>query len=261
MRMTTKELCDLKFWYRLNLLEGEGLGSSYEYVNKLCKLRSWFSDKRLNKVVIAGLPGKYGFSLDLILFSFLAGANVIIVADDRQAKIKALTRILKSDLWPVALRDIIQIKLLTRQQLTSPRFYKDNFDMIDLVINSEVVQNWTKPERVNWVEGMTQLTSNLVIFVPNKGNQAHMTVSKLKNLSIDEVNKLTPKPKTTGYIDMPPFPPGIKRSDEQKGALAESKFFWFPLSKALEMWMGLQNNILSGLLPSRAHLIYLFVKN
>ena len=261
MRMTTKNLFDLKFWYRLNLLEGEGLGSSYEYVNKLHKLKSWFSDKRLNKVVIAGLPGKYGFSLDLILFSFLAGANEIIVVDDRQAKIKALTRILKSDLLPVALRDIIQIKLLTRQQLTSPRFYKDHFGKVDLVANSEVIQNWTESERKNWVKGMTQLTRNLVIFVPNKGNQAHMTVSKLKNLSIDEVNKLTPKPKTTGYIDMPPFPPGIKRSDEQKGALAESKFFWFPLSKALEMWMGLQNNILSGLLPSRAHLIYLFVKN
>ena len=261
MRMTTKELCDLKFWYRLNLLEGEGLGSSYEYVNKLCKLRSWFSDKRLNKVVIAGLPGKYGFSLDLILFSFLAGANVIIVADDRQAKIKALTRILKSDLWPVALRDIIQIKLLTRQQLTSPRFYKDNFDMIDLVINSEVVQNWTKPERVNWVEGMTQLTSNLVIFVPNKGNQAHMTISKIKRLSMDEINRLTSRQGLTGYIDMPPFPPGIKRSKEQKGTLVESRFFWPVLSNTLKIWMMLQNNILSGLLPSRAHLIYLFVKN
>lgn len=258
--MKENDLFSLKFWYPINLLEGEGLGSSYEYVNKLQKLERWFGNKMVDNMIVAGLPGKYGFNLDLILYFYLKGAKKIVVVDDRLERLDQFGKILADKLLPKRLQLTVICRLVTSQQLTSPDFYKKQFGNVDLVVNSEVIQNWDPNRRKIWLNTICDMTTNLTVFVPNRGNLAHMRISKLKSLSVEELNGLFQRKVKTGYLDMPPFPPGIKRNKEQKASLVSFNLFWLFAPNLLMIWMKLQDSLLSRWLPTRAHLVYALYK-
>jgi hypothetical protein len=73
----------IKDLYALALAEGEGMGTAYKYYVKRLILRR-FLDGRLQprSILIAGLPEKYGASLDFVLLGSELGATITVV-DDR----------------------------------------------------------------------------------------------------------------------------------------------------------------------------------
>ena len=59
---------DIKSLYAINLVEGEGLGTAYEYYAKFRKLENFINSiKKPKRILIAGLPEKYGLSMDFFL--------------------------------------------------------------------------------------------------------------------------------------------------------------------------------------------------
>ncbi len=60
----------IKALYALALAEGEGMGTAYEYYAKRLILGRWLAERpRPASILIAGLPQKYGASLDLLLLA------------------------------------------------------------------------------------------------------------------------------------------------------------------------------------------------
>jgi hypothetical protein len=104
---------------------------------------------------------------------------------------------------------------------------------------------------VAYLQNVRRLANYAFLFIPNSGNRAHLTLSGLRGLDLDEALALcrraevttdpdsgrrsdSPRPPlAAGYCDIPPFPPGLQRSTEAKERAMHS-----PL-ETLAMW-GLQ---------------------
>ncbi len=210
--------------YPLALAEGEGMGTAYEYYAKRLALGRWMKGHpRPASILVAGLPEKYGASLDFLLLAGELGAAITVV-DDRPA---ALTRLnealvaLGGGPLPLAQPEICALMDLPRLAALDRRF--------DLAVSSEVLQRLSPGDRVIYVERLRNRADALALFAPNADNPAHTGRSGLAGLHLDELRGLvgtTPdgQPRSltrgrlsiTGYIDMPPFPPGITRSDAQR---------------------------------------------
>ena len=80
----------IKDLYALALAEGEGMGTAYEYYAKRLALGRWLKARpRPASILVAGLPEKYGASLDFLLLAGELGAAVTVV-DDRPAALDRL---------------------------------------------------------------------------------------------------------------------------------------------------------------------------
>ena len=80
----------IKELYVLALAEGEGVGTAYEYFAKRLTLARWLKGgKRPSSILIAGLPQKYGTSLDFLQLADELGAAVTI-ADERPFALEKL---------------------------------------------------------------------------------------------------------------------------------------------------------------------------
>jgi len=70
--------------YPLALAEGEGLGTAYEYYAKRLVLARWLASQRPpRRLLIAGLPEKYGSSLDFFLLAQDLAVTEVVVIEDR----------------------------------------------------------------------------------------------------------------------------------------------------------------------------------
>ena len=79
----------IKSLYPFALTEGEGLGTAYEYFVKRLNLDGRFDDLPPNpRILIAGLPEKYGSSLDFFLLATDIKARELTVIDDRSAALE-----------------------------------------------------------------------------------------------------------------------------------------------------------------------------
>jgi len=75
--------------YPLALAEGEGLGTAYEYYAKRLVLAQWLAGLPLpRRLLIAGLPEKYGSSLDFFLLAQDLAATEVVVIEDRPAALE-----------------------------------------------------------------------------------------------------------------------------------------------------------------------------
>jgi hypothetical protein len=73
----------IKSLYALALAEGEGVGTAYEYYAKRLALGRWLKQVgRPVRMLVAGLPQKYGSSLDFLLLAEELGVAVTVV-DER----------------------------------------------------------------------------------------------------------------------------------------------------------------------------------
>jgi hypothetical protein len=73
---------------RLALAEGEGVGTAYEYFAKRLALGRWLKQVgRPVRMLVAGLPQKYGSSLDFLLLAEELGAEVTVV-DERPSALQ-----------------------------------------------------------------------------------------------------------------------------------------------------------------------------
>ncbi len=246
----------IKHLYPPALAEGEGMGTAYEYFVKRMALGRFLAGMpRPQSILIAGLPQKYGASLDFVLLATELGARLTVV-DDRS---EALTRLRDSlaalEQMPGAPRlnppeSVAQMPLDSLPALTG-RF--------DLVVGSEVLQRLTPTERAAYAGRLRQLAPALALFCPNADNEAHNTHSGLAGLRLEELRQLVAGEASgavqTGFIDMPPFPPGITRSAEQREDATSGRF------EAAVMWgLGVyaraERHIPRAIRRRQAHIVY-----
>ncbi len=228
----------IKDLYALALAEGEGMGTAYEYYAKRLALGRWLKGRpRPASILIAGLPEKYGASLDFLLLAGELGAAVTVV-DDRPAALARLRGALAQLVGasPPLARPVCLLAGLPGLAGLAGRF--------DLAVSSEVLQRLAVAERPAYVAALRARASALALFAPNADNPAHTGRSGLAGLRLDEMSALMQatadhrRPTAAGeaavagrlsavvfgYIDMPPFPPGITRSDEQREQATQGAF-------------------------------------
>lgn len=245
----------IKSLYVLALAEGEGVGTAYEYFAKRLVLRRWLAgQQRPSRILIAGLPEKYGSSLDFLQLAQELGAEVTVVDERPFALVKLQNSLAAAQKvgWLTAVNpQIIAVSALTNLTTAGP---------FDLVISSEVLQRLKPDERIEYVKQVGRGGGTAVaLFAPNGDNPAHTTISGLSGVTLSELAAYSPTRQLanlqTGYIDMPPFPPGITRSDEQREQATSGKL------EAIAMWgLGLYARIERFLPQSirrrQSHIVY-----
>jgi len=245
--------------YQLATAEGEGIGTAYEYLAKqrvIIKAINQFGSPK--NVLIAGLPEKYGYSLDFVYFCKHIGADAV-VADERKKKLKVFAKIFSK----LKKQRFFTNTKLTLLEITN---WSDiSFDSIfDFAISCEVIQRLDIAERAEYVRSIGKIANNIIFFVPNAENAAHAKISKLRALKLDELKKLCMEANykliSYGYIDMPPFPPGLKQKKMGKFGISNMKMnFFFKI--LLIAWSILERKIPPAILKKQSHMIYFVGKS
>lgn len=216
----------VKQLYPLALAEGEGVGTAYEYFAKRLALRRWLTSLPSPKTVLmAGLPAKYGCNLDFFLLAHEYQASLTVVDHRPEALTKAEN----------ALKNAQTEGLLTGLNPTflclTPLEQLPLSSLFDLAICSEVIQQFTPAGRQTYAQRLREVARLVALFCPNKDNASHVGVSGLHGLTQTELKSYFPQTDLpVSYLDMPPFPPGITRSAEQREQATSG---W---KEALAMW-------------------------
>jgi hypothetical protein len=234
----------IKSLYTLALAEDEGVGTAYEYFAKRLVLSPWLKQwqqreqwERLQHILVAGLPQKYGYSLDWLQLAAELGAAVTVV-DERPEKLAQMQMILgsvRAQGWLTEVEPIFHmVPSLTELEAVNGRF--------DLILSAEVMQRLMPAERQLYFNQLYLLAPALALFAPNVDNPSHTEISGLNGLHLGELEALLLRVRAAGvqpdhseynvfgYIDMPPFPPGIVRSEEQREQATSGRL------EALAMW-------------------------
>lgn len=214
----------IKSLYAPALAEGEGVGTAYEYYAKRLVLSRWLAF-RPQTMLVAGLPQKYGSSLDFLLLAAEMGAAVTVV-DERPFALQKMEQSLAA--WQAA--GWLPSFRAQSVAVTALPALENVADSFDLAIASEVLQRLARDEQRAYVARLTQLAPAVALFAPNADNPAHTDLSGLSGLTLAELRALLPPGAETGYIDMPPFPPGVVRSEEQRAQAGSGRL------EALAMW-------------------------
>ena len=245
--------------YPLALAEGEGVGTAYEYFVKRLALRRWLGEMKEEtrpcSLLIAGLPQKYGSSLDFFLLANELDANLTVV-DERPEAIAKAQRALAA----AQAQGFLNTSNPTWHMTTALPYLDGLQPSFDLVLSSEVLQRLSPAERVAFVGRLRELSTAVAFFAPNAANESHVGRSGLGGISLAEMQSLVPH--TThpvAYIDMPPFPPGIVRSEEQREQATSGRL------EAIAMWGLSYYARLERFFPGHvrrayAHIVYAFTQ-
>ena len=199
--------------YPFALAEGEGVGTAYEYLAKRLVLSSWLKEGvKPKKVLIAGLPQKYGCSLDFALLADEVGAELTVI-DERPEALEKFERSLE------AIRAQGQLTALSWESRVTADLSNlaADEDRFDLALSSEVLQRLDDSARGKYLNEVQLVASRVAVFCPNAENPAHTNLSGLSGITKEELAETAGEEAfRTGFIDMPPFPPGLTRTDEQR---------------------------------------------
>jgi hypothetical protein len=245
----------IKQLYVLALAEGEGVGTAYEYYAKRLVLLPWLAkEKRPDSILVAGLPEKYGASLDFLLLGAELGCRITVV-DDRSHALARFERALET-LKSIYYSPSLNPQIVQTGDLSSLHELKTNFD---LAVSSEVLQRLTAEKRQSYVSRLQEASSKLALFSPNGDNDSHVGISGLNGLKLEELDRLMDQDasleKIVGFIDMPPFPPGITRSETQRkeasSGSAEAFAMW-----GLGVYARMEKYIPQSARRKYAHIVY-----
>ncbi len=197
-----KEKQTMDFFYDVALEEGEGMGTAYEYIAKKRILKNFLKNKKIETILVYGIPEKYGTSMDFFFFSKFNNKKVYFYETD-----KKLLKKLKFVREKLNERGFSTKELKIIKRIPKNKKY-------DLILSCEVFQRLNKKERENYLKNIKLHGKYAVIFVPNKYNKAHDKISHLNTLSFEDINEelINAKLIEKGFVDFPPFPPGIKVS-------------------------------------------------
>jgi len=201
------------------------------------------------------LPQKYGSSLDHLLLAEELGAEVMIVDERPKAleKLKISLANAQQAGWLTAVApQCVPVEALSDLTAVSGTF--------DLAIANEVLQRVPETEQKAYISAQMGLATAVAIFCPNAQNPDHAAHSGLSTLSLNHIQSLITQLSnhpiaTSGYIDMPPFPTGVSRNEEQRAQASSGKF------EAFAMWgLGIfarcERFIPSGIRNQKSHIIY-----
>lgn len=236
----------IKALYVLALAEGEGVGTAYEYYVKRLALAPWLRRmERPRRILVAGLPQKYGASLDFMLLAAELGAAVTVVDERPQAiaKFQSAVAAAQTQGWLVHVEPAeCAVASLT-----------DVADEFDLCLSSEVLQRLAAAARPVYVRRLQEVAPAVALFAPNADNPAHTELSGLSGLHLSELVTLVGG--GAAYLDMPPFPPGMVRDEEQRARASSGRF------EAMAMWaLGyyarLEKFIPASIRQRHSHIVY-----
>ena len=256
------ETYSIKSLYVPALAEGEGVGTAYEYFAKRLVLARWLNrwlKKRpfppKPRLLIAGLPEKYGSSLDFMLLGEELGAEVTVL-DERPFALEKLQQGLaaaQKEGWLTAVTPRYQS--VTRLDTHFPVN-----EQYDLVLASEVLQRLEGDEQQLYVAACSRVGTAVALFAPNAENAAHANLSGLATVELDRMKTLFQQTadltlQTSGYIDMPPFPPGMMRTEDQREQASSGTF------EAVAMWgLGyyarLEHILPTAVRRKQSHIVY-----
>jgi hypothetical protein len=123
--------------------------------------------------------------------------------DDALARARAAATALDEDTRP---RDVEYRKVASFAEL--PR--------ADATFSCEVLQRLPEVRRRPFVDALLASAPRGVVFAPNSENDAHLKISGLGGFRANELAALFPGGIEIGFVDLPPFPPGITRSAAQR---------------------------------------------
>jgi len=260
--MNMKE--SIKSLYPVNLIEGEGVGTSYEYYAKLRKLKKFIrSIGRPKRILIAGLPEKYGLSMDFFLLGQMLQAETVAI--DERPDVLERVRTALSAIKSRELFNDTNIVLRPVDSITDFNSHNDLFnDRFDLALSSEVLQRLDGAQET-YISNLKKAARNLAVFAPNSENESHANLSGLKGIYLEQLLKHfngVDAEKTIydyGYIDMPPFPPGLTRSQEKRVQASESRLETF-LMMCLQIYCLCEGIIPKPLKKKIAHIVYIMAK-
>jgi hypothetical protein len=224
-------LRSIKSLYPLALAEGEGIGTAYEYFAKRLRLAPWLATlPQPQRMLIGGLPQKYGSSLDFLLLAQELGASEIVAIDDRAAALEKCRQSLAAAATVSGLTRVRPRFVLVRdiRQITELN------ETFDLCLSSEVLQRLDPLGSRAYLSRIAKLATSVALFAPNGDNSSHTTISGLAGLCLDDLHALVQEIGPSGdfgYVDMPPFPPGLTRSAEQRERASSGRF------EQIAMWL------------------------
>jgi hypothetical protein len=230
------------------------MGTAYEYYSKLHIVRQAFDQTTIPGSLLAlGLPEKHGYDLELLGVAQQAGAPLTI-CEDRPEVLDKL-RLALPDLPDPGLSE--QIELIPIDSLTDWRAIEGRH--FDWLISTAAVQRLPDPEIVTYVQNARRFADYGLLFIPNLDNRAHLTLSGLRGLSRKQAVALCEQAGarvlSSGYCDIPPFPPGLQRSSEAKENAMHSPIE--NLAMRVLQWWCYSERWMPGWIQKRwAHLVY-----
>jgi nucleoside-diphosphate-sugar epimerase len=203
-------------YYPIAMAEGEGVGTAYEYLAKWQAIRKVLPGAQ--RILVAGLPEKYGSSLDFVALACALGAELVVADEREEALLKLQQAVDRARLSP---RMILRhVALEEIGALTDAPF--------DLALSCEVVQRLDWGTRDRFVAGLGCVARQVALFAPNAGNRAHATRSHLNSLSLDDLSGLMAPAglalEDRGFVDMPPFPPGLTLSQAKREQVKQARW-------------------------------------
>lgn len=246
--------------YPIALLEGQGIGTAYEYSVKLKLIQRVVSMTHLpRRLLIGGLPEDYGVDLDLALLAARYDCQTI-VADDRLSTLEAFARGLT--LPPLAGKvDPSQFEMRHLARLSHPTYPGDA--PFDLWVTTSAVQRLDDDELNLYLAQVRESAHHALLLVPNKANREHLTLSGLDGFFLPDLVAACQQAGLTvqdaGYLDVPPFPPGLQRSTEAKEKAAESPVERF-IMNTLEWWVRGERLLPCFVKRRFSHLVYVFLE-
>lgn len=234
------------------------MGTAYEYYSKLRVVRSAFDQtSQPGRLLALGLPEKHGYDLDLLLLAQQEEAP-LTVCEDRPQVLDRLRRALENLPDPAMGQNV---ELVLVDSLTDWRAIEGR--RFDWMISTASVQRLTDPEIVVYVQNARRFADYCLLFIPNAGNRAHLTLSGLRGLEREQAVALCeqagappgPRILSSGYCDIPPFPPGLQRSSEAKENALHSPIELLAM-RVLEWWCHGERWMPGWAQKRWAHLVY-----
>lgn len=245
----------LQLLHTLTLIEGEGLGMAYEYFVRRRLLLNWYRARpHPQRLLIAGLPEKHGFAFDFFLLAQEWTAELVIV-DERPHRLAKCQRLVAAAQHQGYFHNLTPTYLPVTDLIHLPELQQT----FDLALSAELLQRIPSEWVPRFWHTLCQRTKAIGLFAPNADNPAHQLYSHLPGLYLDDMHTIAlmahESQVRVGYLDIPPFPPGVSRSPDQREQAAAGLFnqlsIWL-----LELYARLEPYFGRRWSRGRAHTVY-----
>lgn len=251
------------FYYYLARLQNEGWGTAYEYLDKYQFLKKKISKTKIKSILIAGLPEKYGYSLDFLMLAQELGVFCTVI-DDRKDRIERTKELvaglaLKNILDPGLFRFIVSKKSIIPHEVDKPSL------RYDLVLSCEAVQRFPEPQKVEILKKLAFVSDSVFIFVPNALHSGHAE-SGLATVGREQISSWKKELGSEysleyGFIDFAPWGSGITGKRGLPGAIVRYHLMQRSMAFMIELWLGSVKYMPARFCVNKSHIIYAHICN
>ncbi|MFA6217618.1 MAG: hypothetical protein WDL87_08240 [Candidatus Omnitrophota bacterium] len=251
------------FYYDLARLQNEGWGTVYEYLDKHLFLKKKISKTKIKRILIAGLPEKYGYSLDFLMLAQELGVLCTVI-DDRKDRIERT----KEFVTGLALKnklDLGLIKFIVSGNSIIPHDVDDHPLKYDLVLSCEAIQRYSDPQQLEILKKLAFVSDSVFIFMPNALHSGHAR-SGLATVDIKQISSWKKElggeySLEYGFIDFAPWSSGITGKRNLPGVLAGCNLIQRLMAFIIELWLGLVKYMPARFCVNNSHIIYAHISN